>query len=79
MDFETLAGIYTYVMDHHSGQWSRLYRLMPRINFHAPSRVYLAIQGNHHLKNTRAISDATWAEWERSRQVYRKLKRRKAE
>lgn len=79
MDFETLAGIYTYAMDHHSGQWSRLYRLMSRIRFHAPDHVFTAIQGNRHLKREQAISDATWAEWERARQVYRKLKRRKAE
>ncbi len=77
MDFETLAGIYTYAMDHHSGQWSRLYRLMSRIQFHAPDHVFAAIQGNRHSR--KGISDATWDEWQRSREVYRKLKRRKAE
>ncbi len=79
MDIETLAGIYTYAMDHHSGQWSRLYRLMGRIRFNAPDSVFTAIQGNRHLKKERDISDVTWQEWEQARSVYRKLKRRKAE
>lgn len=49
MDFNTLAGIYTYAMDHHNGQWSRLYRLMSRIRFNAPDHVFTAIQGKPSL------------------------------
>ncbi len=77
MNMDTLAGIYTYAMDHHSGQWSRLYRLMSRIRFNAPDHVFTAIQGNRHSRGN--ISDATWDKWEGARAVYRKLKRRKAE
>lgn len=77
MDFETLAGIYTYAMDYHTGQWSRLYSLMSRINMSAPDDVFAAIQGNRHTK--KGISPDVWDEWSRSRAVYRKLKRRKAQ
>ncbi len=79
MDFDTLAGIYTYAMDHHGGQWSRLYRLMSRIRFNASDSAFTAIQGNRHARKDRGISDAQWEEWESARKVYRTLKRRKAE
>jgi hypothetical protein len=79
MNFNTLAGIYTYAMDHHGGQWSRLYRLMSRIRFHAPDHVFAAIQGNRHTRKERGISACTWEEYEGARKVYRVLKRRKAQ
>jgi len=79
MNFDTLAGIYTYAMDYHGDQWSRLYRMMSRIRFNAPDHVFTALQGNRHLNRERGISDATWDEWKDSRSVYRKLKRRKAQ
>ncbi len=79
MNFETLAGIYTYAMDHHTGQWSRLYRLMSKIRFHARDHVFTAIQGNRHARKEREISVDTWNEWETARKVYRALKRRKAQ
>lgn len=93
MDFETLAGIYTYAMHYHGGQASRLYRLMSRIQFNAPDHVFNAIEGNRHAKQDRIESESLrygrkrateytqreWEEWEQARMVYRKLKRRKAE
>ena len=79
MNYDTLAGIYTYAMDHHGGQWSRLYRLMSRIRFHASDSAFAAIQGNRHARKERGISAEQWAEWEAARQVYRTLKRRKAQ
>lgn len=86
MSFDTLAGIYVYAMDHHSGQWSRLYRLLSKI--HAKFRrrsegigfgdkAIYAIQGNRHTK--REVGSRCWEEWEQARTVYRKLKRRRAE
>jgi hypothetical protein len=79
MNFDTLAGIYTYAMDHHTGQWSRLYRLMSRIRFSAPDHVFTAIQGNRHSKRDDTRAAASWDEWEGARRVYRTLKRRKAQ
>jgi len=32
MSFDKLAGIYVYCMNYHTGQWSRLYRIMSRIS-----------------------------------------------
>ena len=65
--FQTRAGIYVFCMDHHEGQWSRLYRLMCRIRFSAPDRVFDAIHYGKHDPH---------GEWEHARRTYRKLKRK---
>ena len=70
MSFEKLAGIYVYCMDHHTGQWSRLYRLLSKIRFNAPDRVYNAIRHEKHDPH---------CEWEEARKVYRHLKQRNAQ
>ena len=70
MSFEKLAGVYVYCMDYHGGQWSRLYRLMSRIQMRLSDNAIAAIR--------RGKFD-TSGEWEESRKVYRHLKRRQAE
>ena len=70
MSFDTLAGIYVYAMDYHTGQGSRLYRLMCRIQASLPDRVIAAI---------RRGKDDPHGEWEQARRVYRELKRRRAQ
>lgn len=80
MSFDTLAGIYVYCMDYHSGQNSRLYRLMSRIRARLSDDVIYAIQGNRHTRNAHTPHQHLhWQEWESARTVYRKLKRRKAQ
>ena len=34
MDFDKLATLYVFCADYHGGQWSRLYRLMCRLESH---------------------------------------------
>ena len=70
MSFDTMAGIYVYCADYHSGQWSRLYRLMSRIRIHLTDSAWAAIRRGRDDPNN---------EWEAARRVYRKLKRRKAQ
>jgi hypothetical protein len=69
MSFDTLAGIYVYAMDYHTGQGSRLYRLMSRIRANLSDRTIAAI---------RRGKDDPSGEWEAARLVYRRLKRRGA-
>lgn len=71
MTLETLAGIYVYCADYHSGQGSRLYRLLCRIGrrLRLSDSAWAAIR---HGKDDR--DDA----WESARRVYRALKRRRA-
>lgn len=66
MDFDTLAGIYVYAADHHGGQWSRLYRLMSRINMRLPDSAW------------HAIRDGGDPDWEHAHDVYRHLAARNA-
>lgn len=68
--FDTLAGIYVYAMDHHDGQWSRLYRLMCRIDARLSDTAIRAIRGT--------IGDDPYNEWADAREVYRSLAHRNA-
>ena len=70
MSFDTLAGIYVYAIDHHTGQDSRLYRIMSRINARLTDNAIRAIRNGKHDPS---------GEWESARIVYRTLKRRKAQ
>lgn len=70
MSFEKLAGIYVYCNDHHTGQWSRLYRLQSRMGMRLSDGAWKAI---------RRGKDDPGNEWEESRRVYRQLKRRRAQ
>ena len=67
MSFDTLAGIYAYAMDYHTGQGSRLYRIMSRIRATLSDRAIAAI---------RRGKDDPKGEWEQARCVYRRLKRK---
>ena len=71
MSFDTLAGIYVYAMDHHTGQGSRLYRIGSRIG----SIMRLTDGAINAIRHGR---DDRGNEWEVARCVYRRLKRRKA-
>jgi hypothetical protein len=42
--FQRLAGLAVYCEQYHSGQWSRLYRIMSRIRFTASDNALMAIQ-----------------------------------
>ena len=44
MSFDTLAGLYVYAMDYHTGQGSRLYRIMSRIRATLLDRAIAAIR-----------------------------------
>ena len=72
--------LYVFCTDFHSGQWSRLYRIMSRIASRGiqlrDSHIY-AIQGNRHKRKAEGISDRSWDEWESARTYYRELKRSK--
>ena len=68
--FQRLAGLYTYCMTHHGGQWSRLYRIMCHIRFN-PGRndteVFHAIQKNIGPRSVRE-------EWYEANQWYRRYR-----
>ena len=69
MSFETMAGVFVYCHDFHSGQASRLYRLLSKIRMRLPNSAWEAIRhGRNDLRD----------EWLWARMVYRRLKRRKA-
>ena len=68
MSFEKLAGIYVYCMDYHSGQGSRLYRLLSRIDAHLTDRAISSIRDG---------SDSGM--WDESHDVYEHLKARGAQ
>jgi len=70
MTFDTLAGLYVYCMDYHSGQWSRLYRIMSKINMDLR---------DHHANMIRNGKLDPNHEWANARRVYRKLKRNQAQ
>lgn len=70
MSFEKLAGIFVYCADFHSGQNSRLYRLMCKCYMRLSDNAWAAIRHGKHDPNN---------EWETSRIIYRTLKRRKAQ
>lgn len=69
MDFETLAGIYVYAADNHSGMGSRLYRLMSRIDMRLGDSAWRAI---------RDISADPYGDWDRARDAYATLTARGA-
>jgi hypothetical protein len=71
MSFDTLAGIYVYAMDYHSGQGFRLYRLGSRIG------AVMRLSDNAIAAIRRGREDRD-NEWESARVVYRTLKRRGA-
>ena len=71
MSFDTLAGIYVYAMDHHTGQGSRLYRIGSRIG--AVMRL-----SDNAIAAIRRGRDDRGNEWEAARCVYRTLKRKQA-
>lgn len=77
MNTDFRFALYVFCMDFHSGQWSRLYRIMCRLRATLRDNHIHAIQGNRHAKREHGISDATWDEWETSRRYYRELKRSK--
>lgn len=62
--------LYVFCMDYHSGQWSRLYRIMCRIGANMRDSHIYAIQGNRHKKREENISEAIWSEWESARVYY---------
>ena len=61
MSFDKLAAIYVFCANYHSGQWSRLYRLMCRISATLSDNAWEAIQDG----TGRAAED-----WEDAREVY---------
>ncbi len=66
-------GLYVFCMDYHSGQWSRLYRIMCKLRVRLSDSAIKAIQGNRHDKTDKR----QWDEWQEARTYYRQLKRSK--
>lgn len=77
MNTDFRFALYVFCMDHHSGQWSRLYRLMSRIDASLRDNAIYAIQGNRHKRRENGISQACWDEWQAARTYYRQLKHSK--
>jgi hypothetical protein len=80
MNPDFVFALYVFCADYHSGQWSRGYRLLSQITRrygpHLSDSAWLAIQGNRHTRHERALSTATWEEWQEARSFYRQLKRK---
>jgi hypothetical protein len=80
MNLDFIFALYVFCMDYHSGQWSRGYRLLSRIESRYRPRLsdsaIHAIQGNRHTRRNEQVCG--WDEWESSRIYYRELKRRYA-
>ncbi len=72
MSFDFTFALYVFCMDYHSGQWSRLYRIMSRIS----SRGIRVT--DHAVAAIRRGKDDPNGEWEQSRIYYRQLKRKYA-
>lgn len=77
MNTDFKFALYVFCMDYHSGQWSRLYRIMCRLRARLSNSAIYAIQGNRHKRKTENISQDTWDEWETARKYYRDLKHSK--
>lgn len=77
MNADFRFALYVFCTDFHSGQNSRLYRLMCRIDANMHDHHIYAIQGNRHKRAEAGISQAVWDEWETARKYYRELKRSK--
>ena len=67
MSFDKLAGIYVYCMDYHTGQNSRLYRLLCKIDAHLSDR------------DINYIRDGTYSLWPKAHKVYKYLVERNAQ
>lgn len=73
MSTDFTFALYVFCMDYHSGQWSRLYRIMSRIS----SRGIQLSDGDEAA--IRRGKDDPGNEWETARTYYRQLKRKYAE
>lgn len=65
--------LYVFCMDYHSGQWSRLYRILSKLG--SQYRVSL---GDSAIAAIRRGKDDPHGEWEQARVYYRQLKRKYA-
>jgi hypothetical protein len=77
MNTDFRFALYVFCMDHHSGQYSRLYRIMSRLRANLRDNAIHAIQGNRHARRENQITQRTWDEWSTARRYYRELKRSK--
>ena len=72
MSFDRIAATYVFCMDYHSGQGSRLYRILSKISTHymirLSDRAISAIQG-----------DCESLEWSYARSIYKDLETKFAE
>lgn len=69
MNSDFAFGLYVFCMDYHSGQWSRLYRIMGKLKVRLTDNAINAIRRGR---------DDPGNEWEQSRIYYRQLKRKYA-
>lgn len=71
MNSDYIFALYVFCMDYHSGQWSRLYRIMSRISARG-----IQLRDSH-IAAIRHGRDDRGNEWESARCYYRQLKRSK--
>lgn len=73
MNHDFAFGLYVFCMDYHTGQWSRLYRILSKL-----STQYRVSLRDNHIAAIRRGKDDPGNEWEQARTYYRELKRKYA-
>jgi hypothetical protein len=69
MSLDFAFGLYVFCMDFHSGQSSRLYRILSKLRVSMPDSAIAAVRRGR---------DDPHGEWEQARIYYRELKRKYA-
>lgn len=73
MSFDLKAALYVYAMDYHTGQSSRLYRILSRLSgsLHLSDSSISTIRGEAEGRH--------WYGWEESNRIYQDLVRRQVQ
>jgi hypothetical protein len=82
MSHDFILALYVFCANFHSGQASRGYRIVSRLERGYQPRLNAAavraIEGNRHTRRAAKAAPEAWHEWETARRYYRDLKRRYA-